>query len=97
MKYHAVVQDTRKETSRSLALTKAGRCEKLGQIDRADSRCVCSRINQTFQSATDHRACKRWIRRRALARLEAIGCAVEPGVIIVRELEVGGCDVRLEL
>jgi hypothetical protein len=70
---------------------------RLGQIDRADSRCVCSRINQSFQSATDHRACKGWIRGRTLAGLEAIRGAVEPGVIIVRELELGGCDVRLEL
>jgi len=68
-----------------------------GRVDRADSRSVCSRINQGFQSATDHRACKRWIRGRALAGLEAIRCAVEPGIIIVRELEVGGFDVRLEL
>src|SRR5262249_21932768 len=69
----------------------------LRQVDRGDSRSVCSRINQSSQSATDHRTRKRWIRGRAPAGLEAIRCAVEPGVIIVRELEAGGTDVRLEL
>jgi hypothetical protein len=45
---------------------------QLGQVDRADSRVCLSRIDQSFQSATDHRACKRWIRGRALAGREAI-------------------------